>query len=71
MQPKLDHKVINRFVRHDWLAKDPFANFKMTLREVERIALTETEPQTLTAQQFPTDRPAFLYYPLGRTLCAQ
>ncbi|MBO9203219.1 MULTISPECIES: site-specific integrase [Niastella] len=49
-------KVINRCVRHGWLIKDPFANFKMTLREVERIALTETELQTLVAQQFPTDR---------------
>jgi site-specific recombinase XerD len=39
-----------------WLTKDPFANFKMTLREVERIALTETELQTLAVQQFPTDR---------------
>lgn len=28
----------------------------MTLREVEHIALTETELQTLIAQQFPTDR---------------
>lgn len=28
----------------------------MTLREVERIALTEAELQTLVAQQFPTDR---------------
>ena len=49
-------KVINRCVRHGWLTKDPFANFKMTLREVERIALTETELQALVAQQFPTDR---------------
>lgn len=49
-------KVINRCVRHGWLVKDPFANFKMTLREVQRIALTETELQTLVAQQFPTDR---------------
>jgi site-specific recombinase XerD len=49
-------KVINRCVRHGWLVKDPFANFKMTMREVERIALTETELQTLIAQQFPTDR---------------
>lgn len=49
-------KVINRCVRNGWLPKDPFANFKMTLREVERIALTETELQTLIAQTFPTDR---------------
>lgn len=49
-------KVINRCVRHGWLVKDPFANFKMTLREVERIALTETELQTLVVQRFPTDR---------------
>src|ERR1044072_3910837 len=49
-------KVINRCVRNGWLPKDPFANFKMTLREVERIALTETELQALIAQQFPTDR---------------
>jgi len=49
-------KVINRCVRHGWLQKDPFANFKMTMREVERIALTETELQNLIGQQFPTDR---------------
>jgi hypothetical protein len=35
-------KVINRCLRNGWLPKDPFANFKMTLREVERTALTET-----------------------------
>lgn len=46
-------KVINRCLRNGWLPKDPFGN---SLREVERIALTETELQTLIAQQFPTDR---------------
>jgi hypothetical protein len=47
--------VINRCVRLGWLVKDPFANFKMTLQEVERIVLTETELQALVVQQFPTD----------------
>jgi hypothetical protein len=46
-------KVINRCVRNGWLPKDPFANFKMTLREVERIALTETELQALIAKHSP------------------
>lgn len=49
-------KVINRCVRNGWLLKDPFANFKMTLRDVDRTALTETELQALSKQRFPTPR---------------
>lgn len=49
-------KIINRCIRSGWLEKDPFMGFKMTKREVERTALTETELQTLADRKFPIQR---------------
>lgn len=49
-------KIVNRCIRNGWLAKDPFAGFKMTKREVERIALTQGELESIMTKEFPTRR---------------
>ena len=49
-------KIINRCIRNGWLQRDPFLGFKMTKREVERIALTEFELQALALKQFSIER---------------
>ncbi|MBS1653292.1 MAG: site-specific integrase [Bacteroidetes bacterium] len=49
-------KIIFRCVRNGWLQKDPFAGFKMTKREVERIALTHTELSLIAAKKFVCER---------------
>lgn len=49
-------KIVNRCIRNGWLQKDPFLGFKMTKREVERTALTETELQAIARQQFTAER---------------
>jgi site-specific recombinase XerD len=49
-------KIVNRCVRNGWLQRDPFLGFKMSKREVERTALTETELDKMANQRFPVDR---------------
>lgn len=49
-------KIVNRCLRNGWLQKDPFHGFKMTKREVERSALTESELEAITALSFPVER---------------
>lgn len=49
-------KIVLRCVRYGWLQKDPFAGFKMTKREVDRIALTETELQKIMNKEFGIER---------------
>ena len=49
-------KIVNRCIRNGWLQRDPFVGFKMTKREVERIALTQDELQTIASKQFSTPR---------------
>lgn len=49
-------KIVNRCIRNGWLLRDPFLGFKMTKREVERIALTQTELQALASKEFSTER---------------
>ena len=46
-------KVINRCVRNGWLPKDPFANFKMTLREVERNRTANPHRPTISYRPAP------------------
>lgn len=50
------NKIVNHCLRSGWLPKNPFIRFKMTDREVERTALTETELQNVMEQQFPIER---------------
>ncbi len=49
-------KIINRCIKNGWLQRDPFINYKMTKREVERTALTEKELQALAARKFQAER---------------
>jgi site-specific recombinase XerD len=49
-------KILNRCIRNGWLLRDPFLGFKMTKREVERTALTQTELQALSSKEFATER---------------
>ena len=49
-------KIINGCLRRGWLSRDPFPGFKMSLREVNRTALTEKELELLADKQFATPR---------------
>jgi site-specific recombinase XerD len=49
-------KIVNQCLRKGWLPRDPFLGFKMTKREVERIALTENELQALAGKKFAAPR---------------
>ncbi len=49
-------KIVNRCVRNGWLIRDPFMNFKITKREVERDPLTEPELTTLASKELQFER---------------
>jgi len=49
-------KIVNRCIQNGWLHRDPFSGFKMTTREVERVALTEHELQVLCDKEFTIAR---------------
>lgn len=49
-------KIVNRCLRNGWLQRDPFMNFKMIKKEVERTALTEFELQNLAAKKLFGER---------------
>lgn len=49
-------KIVLRCVRNGWLQKDPFTGFKMTKREVDRVALTEAELQKIIEKDFGIER---------------
>ncbi|MEO7486310.1 MAG: site-specific integrase [Ferruginibacter sp.] len=49
-------KIIFRCLRNGWLVKDPFAGFSMVKKEVDRVALTETELQKIAAVQLTAER---------------
>lgn len=49
-------KVIRICVANGWLDKNPFANYKSHVREVERVFLNEEELQTMAEKEFNIDR---------------
>lgn len=49
-------KIIRICLSNGWLAKDPFANFKSKVKEVERTFLLEEELQALHDKVFAMDR---------------
>jgi len=49
-------KVVLLCVKNDWLLKDPFINFNLAKREVERDFLTEAELQSIISKEFSTER---------------
>lgn len=49
-------KIIRICIGNGWLERDPFTNYKITLREVERECLTEAELDAVAAKEFSTQR---------------
>jgi site-specific recombinase XerD len=51
-------KIVLRCLKNGWLKQDPFINFKLTKREVERIPLTEGEVQRIANEPFQIESTA-------------
>ncbi len=49
-------KVINMAIKNEWLEKDPFANYKVTLKETKRVHLDKSELETLKKKELPINR---------------
>lgn len=54
------NKIIKLCLANDWLDKNPFANYKAKVKEVERVYLTEDEIQTIINKDFNTERLALV-----------
>ncbi len=50
------NKIIKICLANDWLDKNPFANYKSKVKEVERVYLTENEIQSIIEKDFKTER---------------
>lgn len=50
------NKIIKICLANDWLEKNPFANYKSKVREVERTCLSEEEIQSIIEKDFKTER---------------
>ena len=50
------NKIIKICLANDWIDKNPFANYKSKVKEVERIYLTEDEVQAIIEKEFKTER---------------
>ncbi|MFV7235359.1 phage integrase SAM-like domain-containing protein [Flavobacterium sp. ZB4R12] len=49
-------KIVKICISNGWLDKDPFANYKSKIREVERDYLTQEEVQDIYSKVFVTER---------------
>ena len=49
-------KIVLQCVKNRWLPADPFSNFKLTKKKVERTALTEFELRQLETKDIHTER---------------
>jgi hypothetical protein len=49
-------KIINGCVRRGWLTKEPFLGFKMSLKEVQIIPLSQGDLQALENKKFSCER---------------
>ncbi|WP_163409806.1 site-specific integrase [Flavobacterium ajazii] len=49
-------KIIKICLANDWLEKNPFANYKAKVKEVERVYLTEEEVQNIIEKDLKNDR---------------
>jgi site-specific recombinase XerD len=49
-------KIIRICIANGWLDKNPFANYKSKVKEVERAFLVEEEMQVLASKKFVTER---------------
>jgi len=50
------NKIIKLCLANEWLEKNPFANYKSKVKEVERVYLTEAEIQSIIEKDFKTER---------------
>lgn len=50
------NKIIKICLANHWIEKNPFANYKSKIKEVERVYLTENEIQDIINKDFGTDR---------------
>ncbi len=50
------HKIIKICIDNGWLEKNPFANYKSKVKEVERVYLTEKEIQNIINKDLEIDR---------------
>ena len=50
------NKIIKLCLANDWLDKNPFANYKSKVKEVERVYLTEEEIQSILNKDFKTEK---------------
>ncbi|WP_445737594.1 site-specific integrase [Mariniflexile sp.] len=50
------NKIIKICLANNWLDKNPFANYKSKVKEVERVYLTEKEIQSIIEKDFKTER---------------
>jgi len=50
------NKIIKLCLANDWLDKNPFANYKSKVKEVDRVYLSEEEIQEIINKDFGTDR---------------
>ncbi|MBO3116522.1 site-specific integrase [Winogradskyella sp. DF17] len=49
-------KIVRIAIANDWIKKDPFLNYKVRLKEVERQFLSEEEIQTMLEKELHTNR---------------
>jgi site-specific recombinase XerD len=50
------NKIIKLCIANDWLDKNPFANYKSKVKEVERVYLSEGEIQNIINKDFKNER---------------
>lgn len=50
------NKIIKLCLANDWLDKNPFANYKSKVKEVERVYLSEDEIQSIINKDLKTER---------------
>lgn len=50
------HKVIRLALQNEWITRDPFANFKATLKETTRTFLSQSELDALQYKEFDIPR---------------
>lgn len=49
-------KIVKICLANDWLDKNPFANYKSKVKEVERVYLSEIEIESIIEKDFKTER---------------
>jgi site-specific recombinase XerD len=49
-------KIVIICIKNGWLVRDPFIAYKMTIREVDRNALTSIEMQAISNKEFDNER---------------